>query len=231
MIISYENLNQNASNWTTQLGSAINNPVSVDFIASNLPDGRLKTTNIARAANAGGLVTWKVIPPTIPGFVLNYAKLRTLVMIPSTALYNLRNLETDFIQVLTPAPNSSTPIPNKFNGSTRWNSVSGHFEIDASSASPAWSDIGGGPGSLTPDVTHELINLYQFDYVKLTTSVLSISWDGVIYSVPSTLQNVGVQTSNWTQVLDLQLQDATQQVGSVEVIYNQTSLYLSDQPF
>lgn len=224
MNISYPNLNKISANWITQLGPGINNPVSVDFIAANLPDGRLKTTNLARAANAGGLVTWKATP--LIG--LAYARLRTLIMVPNTSIYNLRNLETDFIQVLTPAPNSTTPIPNKFNGSTRWNSVSGHFEIDASSGAAAWTDTGVGPGAITPDVTHELVNLYQFDLVKLTTTIISISWDGVVYPVGVT---TGVQTSNWTSVLDIQLQDASNQPGSVEVVYDQIQLDLDDQPF
>jgi hypothetical protein len=199
MIITYKAELANAANWLTQLGTAINNPVSTSFVASNLPDGRLKVSNGALSANAGGLVTWKGQPQPIPN--LNYAMLSTLVMVPNTSVYNLRNLETDFIMVLT-AASGGVAIPQKFNGSTRWNSVTGHFEVDASSGAPQWTDIGAGPGPITPDVPHSLVIKYQYDFVKMTTTIISITWDNFVYPVGKT---TGVQTDDWAKVLAVQL--------------------------
>ena len=119
-------------------------------------------------------------------------------------------------------------IPNKFNGSTRWNGDTGLFEVDASSGPPAWTSIGAGPGkNLAPDVPHLLIVKYQYDLVKLTTTIISIEWDGIVYPVGTT---TGVQTSTWAKVIAIQKQNAAIAVGSTEVIYDQTTLYLSDLP-
>jgi hypothetical protein len=225
MILSYPNLQKSANFWITQLSTAINNPPSTTFIPSNLPDGRLKVSNGALSPNAGGLVTYKLQPQNIPN--LTYAMLSTIITVPSTSVFNLHNLETDFIQVLTPAT-GGVEIPNEYNGSTRWNGDTGLFEVDASAGAPQWKSIGAGPGkSLPPDVPHLLIVKYQYDLVKLTTTIISIQWDAVVYPVGTT---TGVQMSTWGTVLAIQKQNAAIQIGSTEVIYDQTTLSLSDQP-
>lgn len=223
------------NNWISQIGEAINNPPSLAFAATTLPDGRLKVTNVGDRAFAGGLVAAKrPIPvfmgaPPVPQVTCPYALLSTRITVPGTSLYNLARLETDLIAVFIPAPNPSTPIANKANGSTQLNFDTGHFEIDATSGPPSWTDIGAGPGKVSPDIEHALAVSYFFDLARNQVSVLSITWDGTIYTIPPALQKVGFQTSNWTVVAALQLQNEIYNPGAVDVLYRNTALTWSDQ--
>jgi len=234
MQIVYAGLERDLTQWKANYGPDINPASPVSFTPYQLPDGRLKVTNVGAVKFAGGLVSRKLmplVPPSISGFTLSYAKLSTKILIPFTCLYNVARLETDLMYVVNPAPTSTTVIPNRFNGSTQLNFDTGHFMIDASSGSAAWSDIGGGPGKdIAPDVAHLLEIRYQFDYANLKTSTLSISWDGIAYPVPTNLQGVGCQSSNWTAVASIQKQTEMYNPGSVDVVYDATTLIFSDQP-
>lgn len=231
MNIVYPNLQSPASAWISGISPSINPKASLVYVPSSLPDGRLKVTNVGNVDYAGGLVARKIPPPQISGVSLTYAMLSTSILVPSSALYNLARLETDFLVILTPAPDPKTPIPNKFNGSTQLNFSTGNFMIDASSGAAAWSDIGAGPGKdIAPDVPHLLELRYQYDFAGKHISTLSITWDGTLYPVPAKLQNVGCQPSNWNAVMAIQKQTEMFTPGSVEVVYDRTTLTLSDQP-
>lgn len=231
MRVTFPDLHKAA--WTPNIGPSINNAQSTAYMAQALPDGRLLTTNTGSVAYAGGLVGWRQSAPLLDfaGLGLNYAKLSTLILVPSYSAYNLARLETDFLLLIQGAPNAATPIANKFNGSTQLNLSSGNFQIDASSGAAQWSDIGGGPGKqIAPDVPHLLEIRYSFDYAGKKHSTLSISWDGKVYAVPAALQNVDNQTSNWVAGMHIQKQTEMFNPGAVSVIYDQTSLTFDQQP-
>lgn len=236
MLITLADLEKDASQWGSNISAGVNAKMSTGFQASNLPDGRLLVTNTGTVPFAGGLVSRKLqVPqmvgaggqPTFPSF----AELRTLITVPSLALFNLARLETDFLAVFASGAGAATLPNNKANCSTQLNLSSGHFEVDASPTTSAWSDIGDGPGQITPDAEHELIIKCAFDIANSKRSVQSISWDGKVYPVPSNLQNIAFQPSNWGVTSSIQKQNEMFKPGSTFVIYRATSLSWSDQPF
>lgn len=231
MNVTYTYLQTPASAWITNLGPEINDPASASFAASSLQDGRLRVSNRGGKSFAGGLVARKINPPIVEGVTLSYGMLTAVVTIPDAALSNLARLETDFILVTSASPDPKQSIPNKFNGSTQLNLQTGHFEIDASSSAAHWSDIGSGPGTeIEPDTPHEMAIRYQWDFAQKRHSTLSIEWDGIMYPVPESMQNVGNQESNWDAVMAIQLQSEILEKGSTEVIYDDIMLTLSDEP-
>lgn len=228
------NLELDASQWNTNISAPVNSKQSLAFQPANLPDGRLIVTNAGNIDYAGGLVSRK---RQIPQFVGNngqpqflpYAQLSTFVTIPAASSYNLARLETDLIAVFNAAPNSTTQINNKANCSTQLNLETGHFEVDASAGSAAWTDIGDGPGTaIQPDVEHSLVIKCAFDFTANTRVVQSITWDGKTYPAGFVAFN---QPSNWGQVASIQKQTEILQPGAAQVIYRATELAWSNQPF
>lgn len=236
ILITFSNLEKDASQWQANISASVNASQSAGFQASSLPDGRLLVSNVGSSTWAGGLVARKLQVPQFTGagsapLIPAYAQLKTHITVPLLTAYNLGRLETDLIAVFTAAPNASTPTSNKGNNSTQLNLNTGHFEVDASAGTSAWSDIGSGPGSIVPDVEHELIIRCGFDLPNAKRSVFSIWWDGVAYPVPAALQGIPFQPSNWGQVVAIQKQNEMFKPGATDVIYRGTELSWSDQPF
>jgi hypothetical protein len=212
--------------WIVQSGPSVN-PVPPDaYIPTPLPTGALKVTNVSSKPFGGALVTAKRIVPIIPGVSLPYFGLDMLLYISSFDLPTLGRLEID-VKVATPAaPSSTTPIANIANGSSQLNMSTGQWQIDTSP--PGWINTGFAP-ILTPDVWMPLSFRYMYGNGKY--SVLSCAFGEQRFTVPSSLQGLPMQMSNWAQVAAVQLQTEVMQPGGLSTIYNQIELSWSDQPF
>lgn len=234
ILVRQSDLELDASQWITNISSPVNKQMSLLFQASSLADGRLLVTNAGNVPYAGGLVSRK---SQVPQFVGNngqpqflpYAQLSTNITIPSTSMWNLARLETDLIAVFVAPVNSATQIINKANCSTQLNLETGHFEVDASPGSAAWTDIGDGPGTaIQPDMEHSLVIKCAFDFVANTRVVQSVTWDDKTYPAGMVAVN---QPSNWGQVASIQKQTEILQPGVAQIIYRATELAWSNQEF
>lgn len=219
-------LELNDLDWKTEIGSNINPVDSLAFIASNLPDGRLKVTNAGDKEYAGGLVANKRPVPKVPGHPLPWAELSMWLTVPSSAIYNLARLETDLKLATPAAPNPQTQIVNIYEGSTQWNAETGTFQINTQGSN--WTDIGMGMKDIEPDVEHFFAVRYYFDHSQLTYSVHFIQWDQQRFTVPENLRHNPCQKSNWEEVAAVQLQNEIYQQGSCEIMYRGITLRWSD---
>jgi hypothetical protein len=125
-------------------------------------------------------------------------------------------------------PNANIPIRNVANFSTQWNSETGQFQIDQDP--PAWVNSGFIVPEIDPDVWHDIDYRFWFDPDAAIFSILSINLDGDKYMIPSNLQNVPAQETNWEEVASVQIQNEIFARGSSLILYDQVTLAWSSEP-
>jgi hypothetical protein len=214
--------------WVVQTGASVNPIPSSAFIPTLLPSGALKVTNVSTSAFGGALVTNKRPVPSIPGIFLPYLGLDLQVYVSSFDLPVLGRLEIDVKVVSQSAPNASTQIPNVFNFSSQLNLSTGSWQIDTSP--PGWIDTGFKP-TLAPDTWTPISFRYFIDVPNNKFSMLSTTWGATEFSVPSNLQELPSQTSNWSSVAAIQLQTETLVPGGLNTLYKNIQLTWSDVAF
>jgi hypothetical protein len=213
--------------WTTQTGPTVN-PVPADaFLATQLPSGALKVTNVSSKAMGGALVTCKRPVPSIPGTTLPYLGLDLQLLVSQYDLPLLARKEIDVKAALTPAPSALTSIANVANFSSQFDASTRTWQIDGSP--PGWVDTGFKP-VLTPDVWMPLSFRYFMDIPNGKFSFLSVNWGG-LFEVPASMQELPLQQSNWAQVAAIQLQTEILSPGGLTTLYRGITLTWSDRPF
>lgn len=219
---------KNAANWVTVSGPDVNNPPSVFYMSSQVPDGTMLVTNGLDKNWGGALVKYGRTVPILNGVMLPYIAFHLKVLLPGITVHNLGRLETDLKVCTQSRPDPNTKIKNIADFSTQWNGDAGNWQIDAAGGS--WIDV---PGAITPelipDMWHSLDYRFWMDPAAKVFSVLSIQWDGQKFAIPANLQNVPFLSSNWEETANLQLQTEGFHPGSVEVQYDEGVLAWSDQ--
>ena len=215
--------------WLMQTGPNIN-PVPADaFIASLLPSGALKVTNVSSKPLGGALVTCKrPVAPAPASGPLPYMGLDMMVLISSYDLPNLARWELDLKVCLLPAPNANMLIPNVANFSSQLNFSTGQWQIDGNP--PGWLNTGFKP-IIEPDVWFPISFRYFIDFPNSKFSFLSTTWGTQEFTVPSTMQGVPFQVTNWQPVSALQIQMEVLNPGSVSTLYQDLAVSYSDQAF
>lgn len=212
------------------ISSDVNSILSTEFISRLLTTGSMggwrMITNTGKAAFAGGLATWLLRPPVLDnGKVLPYIGLDFDIFIPDTDFSNLARCENDLKIVLTAPPNSSTQIFNTYNFSTQFNmSEGGMLQID--NANRTWADTGI-TGPLVPNEPTHVSLRHFMDTANGRFSVQSMNGQ----PVPTPMQNLPLQPSNWTPVCAVQLQTELFAPGAVNTLYRNVTVTYSDSPF
>lgn len=205
--------------WLVQSGPNVNVPASDSstggaFIPTPLPNGVLKTTNIGTVPMSGALVTNKrAVPPPFGGFAFPYLQMDTQVYVSSADFPMLARLEMD-IKVCDPGMTAGQKNGVIYNFGGQWNQSTGLWEID-----PAWTKTAFTP-KITPDRWMPVCFKYFRNIATQQYSVVSIEWDGVLYTVPSTLQNNPCPLDSWAQVAAIQLQTEILTPGGLSILYN-----------
>jgi hypothetical protein len=159
----------------------------------------------------GALVSCDRPVPLIDGAPLSYARARWMIWPSLAALQSVGQFECDTLVVWPPAPNSTTPLANKPDGSSQVNMAKGGvFQIDKvnpdkSGPDRIWNDSNIKPGTdVFPSNTFsDYIVDYKFDWTKQTISVLAAKIGNLNSGkdIDPALQNVPFQTSNWSRYI------------------------------
>jgi hypothetical protein len=92
-----------------------------------------------------------------------------------------------------------------YNGSCQLNyAEGGRFQIV--NAAQSWIDCGFNPGLLTPGIAHAVVFTYKFDTTTRLFSFASIQLDGVLFTIPTGMQNVPAYVAGWAPGPCLQVQ-------------------------
>lgn len=214
--------------WLMQTGPNVN-PIPADaYIASLLPSGALKVTNVSSKAFGGALVTCKRPLPAVPGIPLPFVGLDMMAYISSFDLPNLARWELDWKGCYIGAPNATTPIPNVPNLSSQLNFSTGQWEIDGNP--PGWLPTGFKP-TIKPDVWFPISFRYFIDFPNSKFSFLSTTWGMQEFTVPGNMQGVPFQVTNWQPVSAVQIQMEVLNPGSVSTLYQDLAISYSDSAF
>ncbi len=222
-MIIVQDTNLKSQVWVVQSGPNVNSIPSQAFIATQLPNGTLKVSNIANVTMGGALVTCKRPVPVVPGVNLSFLKLNMQIRVASDDLVNLLRFENDVKVCVKGAPNSSTPIANVYDFSSQLNFSTGQWQIDTSPS--GWVDTGFKP-TLPPDTWIPVEFRYQLN--SSTFSMLGTTWGTQSFNVPSTMQGLPLQVTNWQPVAAIQLQTESA-LGEVTTEYKGITLTWSDQ--
>jgi|SRR5579863_214199 len=207
----------------TQNGPDIN-PVPADsFTSTLLPGGILAVTNTSSKPMGGALVTCKTfLPPEFNTLALPYFGLDLDVCISPDNLARLGRLEIDIKRWV--AGSTGTPLANIANCSSQLNRSTGEWQIDGNP--PGWRNTGFLP-MLSPCWTP-----LKFRYSMSATqfSVLSTAWDGCAFDVPTSMQNVTLETSKWGPGPGcvVQLQTEILEPGTLTVNFRNIRFTISD---
>ena len=223
------NLFTNSGDWISNKGDSINKPPSDYFETSDHPDDNaMVITNGSLQAWGGALVSRKRGVPSSNGKKLNWMAYRFQFKFNSLTGENVARHETDIKVCFKTRPNAQTKIRNVANFSVQWNADTGQFQIDLDP--PAWVNTGFIVPEITPDVWHTLEFRFWFDEVACVFSVLSIQYDDQLYMIPSNLQNVPAQNTNWEEVASEQMQNEVYAAKSTtQIEYRDGVLCWSDE--
>jgi hypothetical protein len=195
-------------------------------------------------AFAGALISTDSPVPLLYGALPQFLKVDWEIK-PSAAAAALAHVyERDSIVINPASPASSSYPQNWYDGSLQLNlGEGGMWQIDKVLGTDAnghrsmgWTDTGYKPGPLPAGEWTTVIVIYKFDWVKQTTSVLSIQQgDDKPFLIPAALQNVPANTSNWsngskTPFLHNQIQECGTGPNFAYETDNRISAFWSDNP-
>lgn len=204
------------------------NPVPMDSYFPELINDELEIFSVASKPYGGALAHCPRPVPTFNGsFITPYMRLDTLIKIPATAAQLLRCLELDAKTALFPAPAGQT-AQNLVDFSTQIKLFDGG-KIQIDDQNMHWIDTGLAVGTLPIDTWFPWSAKFFIDSANKKYSVLSFDIAGAHYDVPSSLQNLTWQSSNWGMASEPSLQcDDNTAPGAFVVDYKLIHQYWSD---
>lgn len=213
--------------WAIVNNSSVNS-VPVDNIVPQYLNNYLSVAVFASKPYAGALVhCGQPVPPQ----ALPYIGVDLQFMLSEEAAAFLRCLEVDLKVAMTGAPAGGT-AQNLCDFSSQIELYNGgQIQIDNQAAT--WADVPNRKtGPLTPDVWIPWAGRYLIDAANKKYSVLGFNINGTGYSIPATMQGLAWQTTNWSQVAQVQLQLDNNTVPAAFVVrYRDITLTWSDHPF
>jgi hypothetical protein len=237
MLLPDVNLQRDVSLWKSNKGDNINDPASISFEASQVPDGSMIVTNKGDQPFAGALVSNTImkVPVNSSGNQLQYVAMRFRYIYNGATYENLARHELDLkVCYLTrppkpPGSDTNPQIRNVANFSTQWNKDTGQFQLDLDP--PKWVDSGYIVKDILPDTWHTMDYRLFFDPNVQTFSILWWQLDqNPRYEIPSDLQNVPMTLTNWEECRKIQIQNEMYQPGETVIQYGQVGLVWSDEP-
>jgi hypothetical protein len=210
------------------------NPVPSDainsrFIKTGKLAGSRMMTNLGSKAYAGALMAYKLPAPQVGGVTLPYINFDFDFYVSSENFDNLARLENDIKVVLTGPPNPSTVIPNTYDFSTQFNG-SENWMLQIDNATGQWVDAGYHL-ALVPDtwVHFSFRNFMDVPRGKFSVQSMTANSDAP-YTIPVTLQNVAIPSSNWSPVIAVQFQTEIWGSGSCSTMYKNITVTCADGP-
>jgi hypothetical protein len=92
-----------------------------------------------------------------------------------------------------------------YNGSVQNNNTEGG-ELQVSNPAAGWVNTGNVIGKYAPNVDHELLVLYEFDFTKRTLTTLGFVFDDAFFSVPANVATVPGAAKGWTDKMKVTVQ-------------------------
>jgi hypothetical protein len=92
-----------------------------------------------------------------------------------------------------------------YNGSVQNNNAEGGM-LQVSNPSAGWVDTGEVIGKYAPDVEHELLVLYEFDFTKRTLTTVGFVFDDAFFPVPANVATVPGASKGWTDKMQVIVQ-------------------------
>ena len=227
--IMLNNLETHAG-WEVETGADINPIIPSSFTFEQAPDGILVITNTG-AADAAGLLAFKVPFPALPTANMPYFGVDLEAMVPDDSLPLLRCLEVDLKAAQASAPAGGT-LANVADGSGQYNLANGFWQIDTPAPNPVWENTPYEPTPLIADVWTPVSTRYNFDWSAGKFSVLSakVGSDNPP-AFPASLGDNPLLVTNWAACLAFQLQTCLMVAGTVKTYYRNIHLTISDTPF
>jgi hypothetical protein len=192
-------------------------------------------------SGAGALISTDSPVPELYGAFPNFLKVVWQIRPSKVAVKQAHIFERDSIVINPASPTSSATPVNWYDGSVQKQQSSGMWQIDRVASTDAdgkhkyaWQDTGYAPPPLEPDVWTTVIVIYKFDWLKQTTSVLSIQQgDDKPFLIPASLQNIPANPSNWsngskTPFLHTQIQECGAVANFAYETDNRLTAYWSD---
>lgn len=195
MIIDNFQLETGWKSHTQADGSQIGGVPPVDYGMTTLPGGAI-LFHTQGSTVPGGYADWEayISRPILPN--AGYLMLSFDITVDSDAATYAQAIETDTILCLGGW---------NYNLSMQLNyALGGMLQIAGSGG--RWVNTGIAPGKLSPNVKHHYDLAYAFDTTAKKCSFLSISLDGTIHSISSSLQNVLATNNKWSDGVIFQVQ-------------------------
>ena len=205
------------------------NPVPATSFKPEYINGALEIFIEAEQQYGGALAHCaRPLPTPFGGNPLPYVGFDLDIFIPDEAAAYMRCLEIDHkISVFDAKGQTVNNICDFSSQIETFNN--GNIQIDNQGMS--WTDIGLSTGKLPVDTWFHWAARYNIDVPSKKFSVLYFVINGVQYKVPTTLQGLNWDPSNWGQAVEPSLQLDVTQPCAFSVKYNNIVTTYSEQPF
>lgn len=213
--------------WAVVNDKSVNPVPATSFKAENV-GGVLELYIEAEQQYGGALAHCSRPIPLVNGQILPYVGFDLDIYIPDAAASLMRCLEIDHKLSVVDAKGQT--IPNICDFSSQIETYKGGaIQIDNQSAT--WTDTGLSTGPLPTDSWFHWAARYHVDTTNKKFSVLGFNINGVAYTIPSNLQNLNWDNSNWGMAAEPSLQLDVTQPCAFNVRYKNIRTTYSEQPF